>query len=77
MILYPDTEKELSFDDDKPLPPLRGLSLASLCELSENLQDAEGNAYIYGSELFALALDMDIRKIDLYIHFAEKRERNA
>ena len=74
MKLYPDTEKELSMSDYKPLPTLRGLSLAELRELSENIEQATENAWIYHSDLFALALDMDSRKIDLYIHFAERRE---
>ena len=74
MKLYPDTEKELPMSDYKPLPTLRGLSLAELRELSENIEQATENAWIYHSDLFALALDMDSRKIDLYIHFAERRE---
>lgn len=74
MIIYPDTEKELSMSDYKPLPTLRGLSLAELRELSENIEQATENAWIYHSDLLALALDMDSRKIDLYIHFAERRE---
>ena len=76
MIIYPDTEKELSMSDYKPLPTLRGLSLAELRELSENIEQATENAWIYHSDLLALALDMDSRKIDLYIHFAERRENN-
>lgn len=74
MKLYPDTEKELSMLDYKPLPTLRGLSVSELRELSENIESAIENAWIYHSDLFALALDMDSRKIDLYIHFAERRE---
>lgn len=75
MKLYPDTEKELSMSDYKPLPTLRDLSLAELRELSENIEQATENAWIYHSDLLALALDMDSRKIDLYIHFAERREK--
>lgn len=75
MIIYADTEKELTFDDYKTLPPLRGVSLADLRELAENIENAIDNAWINHNDLLALALDMDSRKIDLYIHFAEKRER--
>lgn len=74
MIIYADTEKELSFDDYKTLPPLRGVSLADLRELAENIENAIDNAWINHNDLLALALDMDSRKVDLYIHFAEKRE---
>ena len=74
MIIYADTEKELTFDNYNPLPPLRGVSLADLRELSENIENAIDNAWANHNDLLALALDMDSRKVDLYIHFAEKRE---
>lgn len=74
MIIYADTEKELTFDDYKTLPPLRGVSLADLRELSENIENAIDNAWANHNDLLALALDMDARKVDLYIKIAEKRE---
>ena len=77
MKLYPDTEKELFFETDyKPLPALRGISLASLRELLENLENAQENAWLYGAELLEMALDMDIRKVKMYIKMQEKREKH-
>ena len=73
MKLYQDTEKELSFDDYKPLPSLREVSLTDLYELSENLESAIDNAYCAGSDLLVIALDMDYRKVNLYIRMKERR----
>ena len=75
MKLYPDTEKELFFETDYVKLPvsLRGISLASLRELLENLENAQENAWLYGAELLEMALDMDIRKIKMYIKMQEKR----
>lgn len=73
MKLYPDTEKELTFDDYKPLPPLRGVSLADLHELENNLENALENTFLFGAWLLQCAIDQDLRKIDLYIKLAEKR----
>lgn len=76
MIIYPDTEKELFFDKDyKPLPPLRGLPLDSLRELYGNLCAAQENAWLYGADMLTIALEMDIRKVDMYIRMYEKKER--
>ena len=74
MTIYADTEKELTFDDYKTLPPLRGVSLADLRELENNLENALENAWLYGAWLLQCAIDQDIRKVDLYIKIAEKRE---
>ena len=74
MIIYADTEKELTFDDYKPLPPLRGVSLADLRELENNLENALENTWIYGAWLLQCAIDQDMRKVELYIKIAEKRE---
>jgi len=77
MIIYPDTEKELFFESDyKPLPTLRGLSVASLRELHDNLYAAEENAWLYGADLLTMALDMDIRKVNMYIRMYEKRDKH-
>lgn len=72
--LYTDTEKELTFDDYKPLPSLRGLSLQALYELQSNLEEAIDNAVIYHSELLEMALDMDLRKIDMYVRMKQKKQ---
>ena len=79
MKLYPDTEKELFFETDYVKLPvsLRGISLASLRELLENLENAQENAWLYGAELLQIALDMDIRKVEMYIRIAEKREKSC
>ena len=73
MIIYPDTEKELSFDDYKPVNSinLKNLSIDSLKELQENIENALDNAYCYHSELLSIALDMDYRKVNLYIRMKE------
>lgn len=74
MILYPNTEKELSMQDRRPLPPLRGWTVAELRELSENIESAIENAWMYGNDMLAIALDMDARKVDLYITMYERKE---
>ena len=78
MIIYPDTEKELFFEKDyKPLPTLRGMSVDSLRELYDNLCAAEENAWLCGADLLTMALDMDIKKVDLYIRMYEKRGKKC
>ena len=74
MKLYPDTENELTFDDFKPLPSLSGRSLPDLYELQSNLEAAQENACLYGSDLLAIALDMDLRKVDTYIRMYEQKQ---
>lgn len=74
MKLYPDVEKEMSFDDYKPLPPLRGLSVAELQELKGNLLDAAENAFVWHCDLLELAINADVAKTDLYIRMYEKKE---
>ena len=77
MKLYPDTEKELFFETDYIKLPvsLRGIPLASLRELLENLESAQENAWLYGAGLLEIALDMDIRKVKMYIKMQEKRKK--
>ena len=73
MIIYQDTEKELFMTDYKPLPPLRGLPLPELYGLVDNLEKAQENAWLYGNDLLALAIDNDIRKTDIYIKMNERK----
>ena len=79
MIIYGDTERELTISDYKPLPPsLSRESVENLKSLRDNLTEAADNAFIYGSDMLALALDMDIRKVDIYLRFAmRKAEKQA
>ena len=75
MIIYQNTEKELTFCDYKPLPvSLRGIDLPGLYELRNNIENAIDNAYSYHSELLSMALQMDINKVNMYIRM---KERNA
>lgn len=64
--LYNDTEKELFFDDYKPLPTLYKLSITDLVELIENLENACENACMYGSALLENALYDDIVIVKRY-----------
>ena len=73
MIIYPDTDKELAFDDYKKLPGLHDLQLSDLYSLQSNIENAIDNAYIYHSELLAMLLDTDLRKVNLYIRMREKQ----
>ena len=59
MKLY-QTEKELSFNDYKPLPALYGLDNSEIDELYDNLIAAFNNACEYHSELLYMALFDDI-----------------
>ena len=75
MIIYHDTEKELYASDYKPIQvSLKNESINSLYELLDNLEKAQENYWLYGNDIFALAIDNDIRKTELYIKFAEKKK---
>ena len=74
MILYQDTEKELTLCDYMPLPSLKSLSIDSLEQLQDNLQSVLENSYIYHSELLTMAIESDMRKTDVYIRMAYKRQ---
>lgn len=73
MKLYQDTDRELTFDDYKQLPPLRGLSVAELRELYDNVQNAVENAWNNGADMLQIALMMDAEKVNLYLKMYEKR----
>ena len=60
MIIYNNTEKELSMNDYRPLPDINNLSCTDLIELLENLYQASENAFMYHSELLQAALYDDI-----------------
>ena len=77
MKLYQNTEKELFLENRQPLPSLSGRSLPDLYELQSNLEAAQENAYLYGSDLLAIALDMDLRKVDTYIRMYERKAQKA
>ena len=73
-MLY-DTRKELSFDDYKPVNySLKDYSLEQLEALSGNLEQAVENAYLSGSDLLAMAIDNDLRKVDLYIKMKSRKQ---
>ena len=75
MIIYPDIEKELSFDDYKKpeLSIIRALSLESLYELQNNMESAIDNAYINHADLLAMAIETDLNTINLYIRMRQKQ----
>ena len=62
--LYENTEKELFFEDYKPLPDLDNLSFTEINDLIENLYQAADNACCYHSELLELALCDDIMTVN-------------
>ena len=76
MIIYPDTEKELFWEDYRPINNinLKELSIDNLEELQDNLQLALENTYIYHSELLSMAIDMDMKKVDLYLKMKYKKQ---
>ena len=75
MKLYPNTERELTMFDYKALPvPLAKLTLPELRSLYDNVNKASENAWINHAELLALALDMDLRKLELYITMKERKQ---
>lgn len=75
MIIYNDTEKELTLSDYKPIKEsLVKYSLNELESLYNNVSAACDNAYINHSDLLAIALEMDLKKIDLYIRMKEKKQ---
>lgn len=76
MIIYPNTEKELFWEDYRPINNinLKELSINSLEELQDNLQLALENTYIYHSELLSMAIDTDMRKVDLYLKMKYKKQ---
>ena len=74
-LLYPDTEKELFFEDYKPIKTsLIDYSIEELENLLDNLQAALENAYIYHNELLALAIDQDMRKTSNYLKMKYKKQ---
>ena len=75
MKLYPDTERELTMSNYKALPiHLIKLTLPELRSLYDNVNGAIENAWINHNELLALALDMDLRKLELYITMKERKQ---
>lgn len=78
MIIYPNVKKELFLEKDyRPLPPLRGMSVKDLAELIDNLEKAQENAFLYGNDLLSIALDTDIKKVELYYKMYSKKEEKA
>lgn len=80
MIIYTgieNSEKELSFDDYIPVKNinLKSLSMDSLTELRDNIENAMENAFLFGNDLLQIALNMDINRINLYIRIKEKQAR--
>ena len=74
-MLYYDTEKELTLSDYKPIKgSLLKYSLNDLQGLYDNISTACDNAYINHSDLLAIALEMDLKKIDLYIRMKQKKQ---
>lgn len=75
MIIYNDTEKELTLSDYKPIREgLIKYSLNELQSLYNNVSAACDNAYINHSDLLSIALEMDLKKIDLYIRIKERKQ---
>jgi len=75
MIIYNNTEKELTLSDYKPIKEsLVKYSLNELQSLYDNISTACDNAYINHSDLLAIALEMDLKKIDLYIRMKQKKQ---
>lgn len=73
-MLY-DTRKELSFDDYKPINySLKDYSLEQLETLSNNLKQATENAWLNGNDLLAMAINNDLRKVDLYIKMKSRKQ---
>ena len=80
MIIYTGSEnskKELTFDDYKPIRNinLKSLSMDSLTELRDNIENAMENAFLFGNDLLQIALDMDVNKVNMYIRMKEKQTR--
>ena len=67
MYMLYDTEKELFFDDYRPLQALSEFSLDELSELLKNLENACQNAFMYGSALLEIALYDDIETVQQFI----------
>ena len=75
IIFYPDTDKELTFDDYKPIRnSLKNYSVQELEKLLDNLQSAYENTFIYHSELLSMAIHQDIQKVNLYLKMAYKKQ---
>lgn len=56
-----DTNKELFFDDYKPIDNLiKGMNITELLSLLDNLENAIDNAFSYHSELLTMSLYDDI-----------------
>lgn len=75
MKIYPDTERELTMADYKPLPSLHGLHVAEIEELIYNLENALENAWLSGDDFMAMAIEMDIRKAEIYYKLYSKKAR--
>ena len=60
MKLYQDTNKELFFEQYKPLPDLERLDVTSIEQLYDNLLADADNAFAYGNDLLSIALYDDI-----------------
>lgn len=75
MKLY-DTSKELTFDDYKPLNySLKDYSIAELEMLADNLQAAIENGFMYGNDFLCMALDMDLKKVELNIKMKQRKAK--
>ena len=74
MKLY-NINKELTAADYRPLTmSLHNLSVSELQELIDNLEKAQENYWIYGNDLFVGAIGNDIRKAEIYLKFAERKQ---
>lgn len=62
------TDKELTYDDYKPLPDLKILDLVSIKILERNIKQAYNNATLYHSELLEMALYDDIQTVEKEIN---------
>lgn len=57
IVLYPDTEKELSYENDyKSLPDLHRLEDKNVIALYENIKQAMNNAALHHSQLLEITL---------------------
>ena len=74
MIIYHDSDKELSLHDYRPLNTIKGLSINDLEELLNNLETAAEKAWIDGNDLFLMAINPDIQKVKMHIKMAKKKQ---
>ena len=74
MKLY-NINEELTAADYRPLTmSLHNLSVAELRELIDNLEKAQENYWLYGNDLFVSGIYSDIRKAEIYLKFAERKQ---